>query len=254
MQKKPIIGINGELRPGRKDAVGLSWFNTGYYDSISAAGGLPFLMPPYASDDDLKQALRNVDGVVLAGCSMDLDPTRLGLEPHPHTRPMPPRREDFDRRMAKAAVEMRLPIIAIGSGMQTLNVVCGGTLHQHVPEEVAKALHHRDTVERHNRHIINIVEGTRCFDIYGPGEIRVNSDHHMAVKQLAPFFRAAAHAPDGVIECYEATEEGWFCVGVQWHPEDETSSALDMQIFQEFMAACGSSTPQILQMPVRAAA
>ncbi|MCX7394197.1 MAG: gamma-glutamyl-gamma-aminobutyrate hydrolase family protein [Planctomycetales bacterium] len=254
MQKKPIVGINGELRPSNKDTVGLSWFNSGYYDSISAAGGLPILLPPYPNDDDLKQALRNVDGVILSGCSMDLDPARMGLEPHPHTRPMPPRREDFDRRMAKAAVEMRLPIIAIGSGMQTLNVVCGGSVYQHVSEEVSRALHHRDPVERHNRHIINIVEGTRCWDIYGPGEIRVNSNHHMAVNRLAPIFRAAAHASDGVIECYESIEESWFCVGVQWHPEDETSSALDMQIFQQFMAACGCSTPQILQMPVRAAA
>lgn len=254
MQKKPIIGINGDFRPGRKDSIALSWFNTGYFDSITAAGGLPVLLPPYPSDEDLKQALRNCDGVVLTGCSMDLDPGRLGLEPHPHTRPMPPRREDFDRRMAKLAVEMRLPTIAIGSGMQTLNVVCGGSIWQHVPEQVSRALHHRDPVERHNRHIINIVEGTRCWEIYGPGEIRVNSDHHMAVNQLAPLFKPAAHAPDGVIECYESVEENWFCVGVQWHPEDETSSALDMQIFQEFMIACGCSTPQILQMPVRAAA
>lgn len=254
MQKKPMVGINGDFRPARKDSIALSWCNTGYYDSITAAGGLPIVLPPYASDDDLKQALRQLDGVVLTGCSMDLDPTRLGMTPHPHTRPMPVRREDFDRRMAKLAVEMRLPILAIGSGMQTLNVICGGTLYQHVPEEVLKALHHRDSVERHNRHIINIVEGTRCWDVYGPGEIRVNSDHHMAVNQLAPLFKASAHSPDGVIECYESIEQNWFCMGVQWHPEDETSSALDMQIFQEFMLACGCSTPQILQMPVRAAA
>ena len=254
MQKKPVIGVNGDFRPGRKDSVALSWFNSGYYDSITAAGGLPFMLPPYASDDDLKQALRNLDGLVLAGCSMDLDPSRLGLEPHPHTRPMPPRREDFDRRLARMAVEMRLPVLAIGSGMQTINVVCGGTLFQHVPEEVLKALHHRDPVERHNRHIINIVEGTRCWDIYGPGEIRVNSDHHMGINQLAPLFRASAHAPDGVIECYESVEAGWYCVGVQWHPEDDTASALDMQIFQDFMVACGSATPQIIQFPNRAAA
>ncbi|MBM3204011.1 gamma-glutamyl-gamma-aminobutyrate hydrolase family protein [Candidatus Woesearchaeota archaeon] len=254
MQKKPIIGINGDYRQGKPEQTALSWFNTGYYDSITAAGGLPVLIPPFAADDDLKQILRTVEGVVLAGCSMDLDPVRLGFERHPHTRPMPTRREDFDRRLAKAAVEMRLPILAIGSGMQVLNVVCGGTLYQHVSEEVVKALHHRDGVERQNRHIINIVEGTRCWDVYGPGEIRVNSEHHMAVNRLAPLFKASAHAPDGVIECYESVEENWFCMGVQWHPESETSSALDMQIFQEFMASCGCAEAQILKMPVRAAA
>ena len=76
----------------------------------------------------------------------------------------------------------------------------------------------------------------------------------MGINQLAPLFRASAHAPDGVIECYESVEAGWYCVGVQWHPEDDTASALDMQIFQDFMVACGSATPQIIQFPNRAAA
>jgi putative glutamine amidotransferase len=255
MQKsKPVVGINGDFRPVRKDGCALSWFNTGYYDCITAAGGLPLLLPPYASDADLKQALQMCDGVVLAGCTQDLDPVKMGLQPHPHTRPMPVRREEFDRRMAKLAVELRLPIVAIGSGMQTLNVVCGGTLFQHIAEEIPKALHHRDPVEKPNRHIIEIVEGTLCWDIYGPGEIRVNSDHHMAINQLAPQFIMSAKAPDGVIECYESNVRGWFCLGVQWHPEDDTSSALDMQIFQEFIAACKGVEPAIIPMPQRAAA
>jgi putative glutamine amidotransferase len=253
-KSKPVIAINGDFRPSRKDGCALSWFNTGYYDSITAAGGLPFLIPPYASDADLKQALQQVDGLVLSGCTQDLDPVNMGLQPHPHTRPMPVRREEFDRRLAKMAVEMRLPIVAIGGGMQTLNVVCGGSLFQHVAEEVPKALHHRDPVDKPNRHIIEIVEGTLCWDIYGPGEIRVNSDHHMAINHLAPQFQVAAKAPDGIVECYESAIAGWFCLGVQWHPEDDTSSALDMQIFQEFLAACQGEQPAILPMPQRAAA
>ena len=254
MKTKPVIGINGDYRPSKKEGVALSWYNTGYYDSVTAAGGLPLLIPPFGSDDDLKQTLEMCDGIVLAGCSMDLDPMRLGLEPHPHTRPMPARREDFDRRICKLAAEMRLPILAIGSGMQTLNVICGGTLFQHLPEAVPKALHHRDPVERHNRHIIEIVEGTRCWEIYGPGEIRVNSDHHMGINQLASCFKATAHAPDGVIEFYESIVPDWFCIGTQFHPEDDTASALDMQVFQEFMSAVHGAEPTILKMPQRMAA
>ncbi len=254
MPQKPIIGINGDFRPARKDAIALSWFNSGYFDSLTAAGGLPVLIPPYANDADLKQALGMIDGLVLSGCTQDLDPVRMGLEPHPQTRPMPVRREDFDRRLCKLAYEMKLPVVAIGSGMQTLNVVLGGTLIQHIAEEVPKALHHRDPVEKHNRHIINIVEGTKCWDIYGPGEIRVNSDHHMAINQLAPQFKPTAHAPDGVIEFYESVDPKWFCVGVQFHPEDDTASALDMQIFQEFLAACTNDQPATIPMPQRMAA
>ncbi|MBM82917.1 MAG: gamma-glutamyl-gamma-aminobutyrate hydrolase [Planctomycetaceae bacterium] len=243
MSDKPRIGINGDFRPAKKDAFPLSWFHTGYYDCITAAkpGGLPMLIPPLADDDDLQQYLEMLDGVVLTGCNFDLDPIRLGLERHPATRNMPIRREDFDRRIATLAVEMRLPILAIGSGMQTLNVVCGGTLFQHIPEDIQRPLLHRDPVETTLRHVLDIVPGTRVDTIYGPGEIRVNSQHHMAIDQLADLFRVSATCPDGVIEAYESIDEYWFCLGVQWHPENETSSALDMQVFETFLEACVQS-------------
>ena len=47
-----------------------------------------------------------------------------------------------------------------------------------------------------------------------------------------------ARAPDGIIEAIEAVDANWFCVGVQWHPESETASALDMQLFESFLQAC----------------
>ena len=76
----------------------------------------------------------------------------------------------------------------------------------------------------------------------------------MAVNRLANYFKASAHAPDGVIECYESIDADWFCLGVQWHPEDDTASALDMQVFQEFMSAAHGIEPTILKMPQRVAA
>ena len=41
MSAKPIIAINGDFRPERSESVALSWFNSGYYNSIVAAGGIP---------------------------------------------------------------------------------------------------------------------------------------------------------------------------------------------------------------------
>jgi putative glutamine amidotransferase len=247
MSEKPLIGINGDFRAAKKEAGALSWFNTGYYDSVTAAGGLPVPIPPLADDEDLKRYLLMLDGLVLTGCALDLDPVRMGMEKHPASRPMPARREDFDRRMAKMAVEMRLPILAIGVGMQTLNVVCGGTLFQHVTEDIPKALYHRDPVEKNLRHVLDIVPGTRVDTIYGPGEIRVNSQHHMSVDQVAKPFKVSSMTPDGVVESYETIEDSWYCLGVQWHPENETSSALDMQVFENFLEACEEPAAQILQ-------
>ncbi|VAX39205.1 Glutamine amidotransferase, class I [hydrothermal vent metagenome] len=254
MSHKPVIGINGEFRAAKKEITPLSFFHTGYYDSVIAAGGLPFMLPPYADDEDLKQSLSMLDGLIISGCNFDLDPVRLGMEKHPATRPMPARREDFDRRLCKLAVEMKVPVLAIGVGMQTLNVVCGGTLHQHISEDVPEGMYHRDAVESTLRHIIDIVPGTRVDRIYGPGEIRVNSQHHMAVNHVAPLFKVAALAPDGVVEAYESIDDEWFCLGVQWHPENHSASALDMQVFENFLEACVEPEPMVLSFETRKAA
>ena len=92
--------------------------------------------------------------------------------------------------------------------------------------------------------------------MYGPGEIRVNSDHHMAVDILAPLFKVSSLATDGVLESYESVSDDWFCVGVQWHPESDTASALDMQVFELFLEACvdrlSGAEPAIIPFPQKA--
>lgn len=252
MTKKPVIGINGDFRPERKEATSLCWFNSGYYDCISASkiqtagnnkarncpGGLPILIPPYADTADIEAIVDMVDGLVFAGCHLDLDLPAMGHDPHPASRPMPTRREEFDRQLCHLAIERRIPVLAIGSGMQLLNVMCGGTVYRHIPEDFDKPLQHRDPVEPNLRHLIEIDEDTLMFDIYGPGEIRVNSQHHMAIDLLASPFRVSARTPDGVIEAYESNSPDWFCLGMQWHPENITASRLDMQIFEVFVQAC----------------
>jgi putative glutamine amidotransferase len=240
MAAKPLIGINADYRPAnKKDAIPFTWINTGYYDSVTQSGGVPVIIPPLENDADLKRVVDLLDGVVLTGCKLDLDPMRLGMEKHPSTRPMPQRREDFDYRLAMLCRDRKLPTLAIGVGMQVLNVVCGGTIFQHIPEDVLKSLHHRDPVESCLRHVIEIAPGSIVDQVYGPGEIRVNSDHHMAVDQVAPQFRVSATSMDGVIEAYETADDGWFVLGVQFHPENQSASALDLQVFETFVKNCG---------------
>lgn len=246
---KPVIGITGDFRPERYDGAALSWFNTGYYDSVIAAGGIPLLLPPFENEDDLLQVMERLDGLVLCGCNLDLDPMRMKMHPHPAVKVMPRRREDFDRRIAELAIQRQLPVLAIGSGMQLVNVLCGGTLYQHIPEDLPRSIHHRDPVEKNLRHVLEIVPGTRVDAIYGPGEVRVNSNHHMAVNQLASRFRVSATCPDGVIEAYESVEDDWFCLGVQWHPESNTASALDLQIFEAFVDASAQKTAAVTDEP-----
>ena len=267
MTKKPVIGICGDYRPARREAGALSWFNSGYYDCVTASkietagnnkarncpGGLPVLLPPFQDEEDIEAIVDLLDGIVVSGCHLDLDITLQGHDPHPANRQMPERRETFDRQICQLAIDRQIPVLAIGSGMQLLNYLCGGTVHRHIPEDFARPLQHRDPVEPNLRHLIEVVPGTLMYDIYGPGEIRVNSQHHMAIDMLAPTFRVAATTPDGVVEAYESINDDWFVVGVQWHPESETASRLDMQVFEAFVQACEDlrqGNPFVLPFPI----
>lgn len=254
--RKPIIGINGEFRDATEETAALNWYHSGYFDRVLSANpaGVPVLVPPLRKDEDIRQFLEMIDGLILTGSRLDLDPKGLEMEPHPVSKAMSRRREQFDRKLCAMAVEMRLPILAIGAGMQLLNVVCGGTLLQHIPEDVPRAMPHRDARNEALRHIVLIEEDSRMFEIYGPLETRVNSQHHMAVDRVADLFRVSAKAPDGVVEAFESVDPTWFCIGVQWHPENETASALDIQLFNAFIeASAEAAAPMTIPFPGSAA-
>jgi putative glutamine amidotransferase len=234
---RPFVGVNADFAAATKTSAAFARLAIGYVDAVAQAGGLPVVLPPYAKDLDLDDLLDRLDGVVLTG-GLDLDPRRAGQPTHPSVLPMPERREANDRRLLQAVLDRRMPLLAIGVGMQLLNVTLGGSLFLHLPEENPKALPHFDPTGAPHRHTVLLEPNTRLDEIYGGGELRVNSAHHQAVKTVAPKLRAGALSPDGVIEAIESTDPDWFCVGVQWHPEADTASALDMQLFECFVQAC----------------
>ena len=71
----------------------------------------------------------------------------------------------------------------------------------------------------------------------GPGQHECNTFHHQAVRDVAPGFAAAAHAPDGLVEAVESADG--LALGVQWHPEWNSSEyALSRILFEGFITAC----------------
>ena len=244
MAAKPLIGINTDYRASRKEHAALSFVAAGYFDGITAAGGIPVIMPPLADEDDVVRLLDLLDGVVMVG-GADLDPRRDGWMPHPAVRPMDTRREDFDRMLAQHICRRHMPVLAIGAGMQLLNITEGGTLFLHIPEDLPKAIPHKDPGDASHRHALLVEAGSVMERVYGDGEIRVNSMHHMAIDDLAASFKIAARAPDGVIEAIESQVEGWVAIGTQFHPEAETASALDVKIFEEFVIGITGEVPEV---------
>ncbi len=244
MASKPLIGVNADYRPARKDAPAFAYLSAGYFDSISRAGAIPIIVPPLADVDDLAHLLNMLDGVVLCGGS-DLDPMNDGFMRHPTNRVLDPRREQFDRQLMVTIARRRMPVLGVGCGMQLLNVAEGGNLFLHLPEDLPEALPHFDSMDPAHRHALEVQTGSLMERVYGEGEIRVNSMHHMAVDEVAPGFAATAHCPDGVVEAIESTSDDWFAVGTQFHPQGESASALDLRVFEEFVAGI---TGEVIEM------
>jgi len=244
MRKKPLIGLNADYRSAKKDSPAFTYLAAGYYDCISSVGGIPIVIPPVGEADDLNRVLELLDGVVLVG-GADLDPRRDGFMLHPSVRTMDSRREEFDRLLVRLIAKRRLPVFGIGSGMQLLNVSQGGNLHLHIPEDLPKAIPHSDSIDPAHRHGLEVMPGTLMERVFGDGEIRVNSMHHMAIDELAPGFKVSARSPDEVIEAFESADEDWWVLGTQFHPEAESASALDVRIFEEWLVGI---TGEVLTM------
>jgi putative glutamine amidotransferase len=244
MNCKPLIGINADFRAAQHDAPSFSYLSAGYYDAVTAAGGIPVVVPPIEVESDLNSLLDQLQGFVLVG-GPDLDPRRDGFMLHPTVRLLDPRREAFDRILAKVIGERRLPAFGIGVGMQLLNLTQGGNLFFHINEDLPDAIPHKDLQDAGHRHGLEVVPGSLMERVYGDGEIRVNSMHHMAVDEVAPGFAVTARCLDGVVEAIETVREDWFAIGTQFHPEAKSASALDQRIFDEFIEGVRCSQPEM---------
>ena len=242
MFNKPLIGLNADFRNAQRNQPAFTAIASGYYDAIQSAGGIPVVLPPLQSEDDINVILNHVDGFVMVGGS-DLDPRRDGFMLHPLVKMMDPRRESFDRALVRLVASRKLPFLGIGVGMQVLNISQGGNLFLHIPEDLPDAIPHRDPQDPGHRHGLDVVPGTLMERVYGDGEIRVSSRHHMAIDEVAPGFRVTATAPDGVVEAIESEMDDWFAFGTQFHPEAESASALDQRIFEEFVDGIRTAQP-----------
>lgn len=234
MNFKPLIGLNAEFKSAKKDSPSFSYVAAGYFDAIIQAGGIPVIVPPLLELSDLETVLDHLHGFLLVG-GPDLDPRRDGFMLHGAVRAMEARRESFDRMLMDSISDRRLPVLGIGVGMQLINVSQGGNLFLHLPEDLPSAIPHKDPQDPAHRHGLTVVPNSIMERVYGDGEIRVNSMHHMAIDELARGFRVTARCPDGVIEAIESSRDDWFAMGTQFHPEAVSASALDVRIFEEFI-------------------
>ncbi len=237
--KTPVIGITLDSEdPGVYSKFPWYALRRNYAGAVARAGGLPVALPLEA--ELAETYLGHMDGLVVTGGNFDLDPSLFGAADRHRTVKTKDARTDFEMALTKGALARDMPILGICGGQQLLHVALGGTLNQHIPDEVPGALAHEQPNPRDEAgHSVEIVTGTLLHDIVGLDVLSVNSAHHQAARDEPDGVKINARAPDGVIEGMEATAKR-FCLGVQWHPEFEINTG-DIRIFAAFIDAARKS-------------
>ncbi len=213
---KAIIGITSGYDYDKE----MSFVKSGYYEGIVNAGGLPVGVLPIQDEKYLDGIIDLCDGFLLSG-GPDVDAIHFGESNLTFGGEISPCRDYSELYIARKAVMLNKPILGICRGIQVLNIAFGGTIYQDISAqfEDGNYVKHSQTAPKwYPTHSINIEENSLIHHIFNGTNIRVNSFHHQAVKDVAPEFKVAAVAEDGIIEAIER-KDGNFAVGVQWHPE-----------------------------------
>ncbi|MFE6055281.1 gamma-glutamyl-gamma-aminobutyrate hydrolase family protein [Kitasatospora sp. NPDC056446] len=185
-------------------------------DAVWRAGGEPVSLHPHAPGGTadpaaLADRLARFDAVLLPGGG-DLSPARYTDEPvHAGVYDMDAEQDGFDLELARQAVALGLPLLAVCRGLQVLNVALGGTLEQ----DMGDPGHHR-----HLRHRVTPAPGGPLAAALGTAGLDASCYHHQRVARLGAGLRPAARAADGTVEALELPAATGWLTAVQWHPED----------------------------------
>lgn len=225
---RPVVGIPCDWRtigPHPFHAVGEKYI-------LAVQGGAdayPFLIPVLPNPLAIEETLARVDGLFFTGSPSNVAPRHYG-GPAPREGVWQDENRDATTLpLMKRAIEAGIPTLCVCRGFQELNVVFGGTLHQHL-QEVAGRMDHRenkdDPLEAQYglAHDVAIAPGgileriAREAGVTCP-EFAVNSLHQQGIDKLAPGLAIEASAQDATIEAVTVKNAKGFVLGVQWHPE-----------------------------------
>ena len=229
---KPLVGITSYALEARWGAWNLptALIPLSYVRSVEQAGGRPLIVPP--ADDGVEETLDALDGLILSG-GADIDPGLYGAEAHPETAMVQLERDRAELALLEGALARELPVLAICRGMQILNIVHGGDLHQHLPELVGHE-RHREAPGTFSLHGVRLSTESRTGQILG-GEAEVHSSHHQGIDRVGEALTPVGWAEDGSIEAIEDPAHR-FALGVLWHPEEDEDKRLFDALVEEARA------------------
>jgi len=209
-----------------------------YLAALRSAGATPIIVPLHEQQDRVARLLTGVQGVLLPGSNLDVDPQRYGERPIPECVAPDAARNAVDELLMQDAFNLHKPILAVCYGAQTLNVWLNGSLVQ----DLKTAVNHSPGKEVAEAHPVRIMPGSRLAGLVQQGlviDLLVNSSHHQAIREAGDGLLVSAVSPvDRVVEAVELDSREHFVLGVQWHPEwTYNGSVLSRAIFAAFVQA-----------------
>jgi putative glutamine amidotransferase len=256
--RRPRIGVTGP------DAGGLSaWVFTAH--AVRGAGGRPVRIRP-----GRPRGIDDLDGLVIGG-GADVGPDLYGEERRLHldelahegvsgwrrwlgvvlapavlairralttdTTGLDAARDRLEKALLRDALQRGIPILGICRGMQLLNVVTGGNLHQSLEGFYTEHPELRSVLPRK---AVSIAPDSNLRRALGMTEARVNALHSQAIDRLGAGMRVSARDPNGIIQAIEH-EHAPFVVGVQWHPEYIPQRSEQRALFAGLVEAADAS-------------
>lgn len=222
MSRAPIIGITAGIVSEQQDYGQTTRYRVtaDYAEAVEAAGGLPIILAPQTGT--VEGVLELVDGLIFSG-GADIDPALYGdSEVHPATYDISEQRDSFEIELMNAALARDLPVLCICRGIQVLNVALGGSLVQHIDDQVVDPLTHRQyeagILGNEPSHEVRLDEGSLASAVFETHLLPVNSLHHQSLATPADTVRVEGVTSDGVIEAVSVPSCS-FVLGLQWHPE-----------------------------------
>ena len=174
------------------------------------ADALPVMFAGTPEITDIGALLDTVDGILLTGGRANVHPMHFGKDPHPSHEPYDEQRDAVALQLAKACVELNLPILGVCRGLQEMGVAFGCSLHPEIRELPGRMNHRAPRLENGDIH---------------PDPDVVFADRH-EVKLL----------PGGEFAAIFGCE-------VQWHAEyDPQINPINRALFQAFGEALSNTT------------